>query len=499
MTIRIIIRRCIATDNLGLMKKLLGLFAILILFCKILIAADGATLDNTQGSATAHLELNGDYIFKEQIDLNGEKYVFPNSERIIFVEGANIKNGKVQFSPNTYEIIGPIGIFENLELVFSPLKSDQKVSLQAVNARWFGCYGHGDKDETDQLECALRSAHNLSIPLKIPRGTYLISRTLELKEGDILMGEFAGQVGVNNQKGQTIVRNTSSDGDFLIVSGNHVEIQNLMLVCSKHYALNGIYLKGGAVFFNMRNVLIGNANYAIYSVLEGGKGVSECKWEDVVVRNAVRGISDMNKDKGQYLTYNNIYNTTFLNIKEYGVYLHSRVINTQTFRDCLFANVGYGQAYDRFYSSSLVYAIFVNNEDKQRSVNVDGGYFENIYYSKDGKLARIDDANNAVFSFKNINCSISNVRFANTRTIVDAQGYANIKISNCIDNGYIEEKLPKAFLCRKESNAVVDVNGYSFSNRDKGFIQRGNISSEEIEATITRVLLSNRRMVNTIE
>lgn len=482
------------------MKKLLGLFAVLIIFCRVLIAADCATLDDTRGRTTTHMELNGDYIFKEQIDLNGGKYVFPDCERIIFAEGANIKNGKVQLSPNTYEIIGPIGIFENMELFTFPMQDEQKVSLQEINARWFGCYGRGDKDETEQLEYALRSAHNLSIPLKVPRGTYLISRALELKEGDILMGEFAGQVGANNQKGQTIIRNTSSEGDFLIISGNHVEIQNLMLVCSNYYALNGIYLKNGAIFFNMRNVFIGNAKYAIYSVLGEEKGVSECKWEDVVIRNAVRGISiDMNKGKGQYLTYNNIYNMTFLNIKEYGVYLHSQVINTQTFRDCLFTNIGYGQAYDRSYSSSLVYAIFVNNEGNQGSVNVDGGYFENIFYSKDGKSARTDDANNAVFSFKNVNCSISNVRFANTRTIVDAQGYANIKISNCIDNGYIEEKLPKTFLCRKESNAIVDINGYNFSNRDKGFIQKGNNSSEEINAIIRRVSLSNRRMVDAIE
>ena len=441
----------------------------------------------------------GDYIYKEHIDLAGGSFSFPDCERIIFAEGAYIKNGKVCLSPNTYEIVGRNGIFDMVELYSNSLRKDQKVSLQELNSRWFGCFGQGDKDETVQLEFALKSAHNLSVPLRIPRGTYITSRALELREGDLLMGDYVGQVGANNQKGQTVIRNISSEGDIITVVGNHVEIKNLMLVCSSNN-VNGIHLKNGGIGFNMNNVFIGNTHYAIYSVLEKGKGVSECKWENVVVRSAVRGISfEMNRDKGQYLTYNNFYNTSFLNIKEKGVYMHSRAINSQTFRDCMFANVGYGPAYDESYSSSSVYAFYINNAGKQGSVNVDGGYFEGIYYSKDGKTVRANDSNTAVFWFNNINCSVSNVRFANTRTIVDLKGDDYVQIVNCLDNGYISEKLPKAYLCRKGPNAVIDVRGYNFSNRDKDFIHKGINSKIDHKATISRIRLSDQEVVDTIE
>ena len=313
------------------------------------------------------------------------------------------------------------------------------------------------------------------------------------------MGDYAGQVGANNHKGQTVIRNSSSKGDVLTVTGNHVEIRNLMLVCSNS-SVNGIHLKEGGISFNMNNVYIGNSHYAVYAILEKGHGVSECKWENVVIRNAVRGISfDMNNEKGQYLTYNSFYNSTFLNIKEIGVYMHCSAINSQIFRDCMFANVGYGPAYDKSFSSSSVYAIYAKNEGKQGSINVDGGYFEGIYYSKDGKSVRNNDSNTAVFCFNNINGSVSNVRFANTRTIVDAQGDDYIQIVNCLDNGYIDDRLPKAFLCRKGLNSVIDVRGYNFSNRDKGFIRKGSNAKTDSKATISRIQLSNKEVVDTIE
>jgi len=441
----------------------------------------------------------GDYIYKEHIDLAGGSFSFPDCERIIFAEGAYLKNGRAYLSPNTYEIVGRNGIFEKVELLPESLSGEQKVSLQDLNARWFSCCGKGDKDETLQFEFALKSAHNLSIPLRVPRGTYITSRPLELREGDLLMGDYVGQVGANNHIGQTVIRNMSSEGDIITVLGNHVEIKNLMLVCSNNN-VNGIHLKNGGVAFNLNNVYIGNAHYAIYSVLESDKGVSECKWEDVVIRNAVRGISfEMNKEKGQYLTYNSFYHTTFLNIKEIGVYMHGRAINSQTFRDCMFANVGYGPAYDALFSSSSVYAFYVNNEGKQGSINVDGGYFEGIYYSKDGKTVRANDSNTAVFWFNNINCSVSNVRFANTRTIVDLRGNGFVQIVNCLDNGYISEKLPKAYLCRKDPNAVIDVRGYSFSNRDKDFIHKGFNSNIDHKATISRIRLSDQEIVDKID
>lgn len=465
----------------------------------LLLSESSGTVDVSYVLDAATKSSVGDYIFKEHNDLAGGVFSFPDCERIVFAEGACIKNGKVYLSPNTYEIVGRNGIFENVELFTEPLNGYQKVSLQELNSRWFGCYGKGEKDETVQLEYALKSAHNLSVPLRVPRGTYITSRALILEEGDLITGDYVGQVGTNNQKGQTVICNISSDGDIISVVGNHVEVMNLMLVCSNNN-VNGIHLKDGGIGFNMNNVFIGNTHYAIYSVLEKGKGVSECKWENVVVRNAVRGISfEMNRDKGQYLTYNNFYNTSFLNIKEKGVYMHSRAINSQTFRDCMFANVGYGPAYDKSFSSSSVYAIYAKNEGNQGSINVDGGYFEGIYHSKDGKSVRTNDSNTAVFGFNNINGSVSNVRFANTRTIVDAQGNDYIQIVNCLDNGYIDDKLPKAYLCRKGLNAVIDVRGYNFTNRDKGFIRKGSNAKTDSKATISRIRLSNQDVVDAID
>ena len=63
-----------------------------------------------------------------------------------------------------------------------------------------------------------------------------------------------------------------------------------------------------------------------------------------------------------------------------------------------------------------------------------------------------------------------NTRFANTRTVVKSNGQDVINIMNCIDNGYLGQEQSDVTICNPNPKTIIDVNGYSFANKNKDVI-----------------------------
>ncbi len=227
----------------------------------------------------------------------------------------------------------------------------------------------------------------------------------------------------------------------------------------------------------MRNVLIANSRYGVSCTLLENEGFSGCIWDKVTIWKCVRGLSvDINNDLGQYVTYNCFYNVSVSSSQEKGVFLHCRAVNSCVFRDCLFDNIAFGPAFEQSLEKCEKAAICVINETSQGSVIVDGGCFENIYHSKDkGSLSWHEDKKNSVFLIDNINLSIDNVRFANTRTVVNSKGKDNIQLRGCIDNCYYTTgAIGKVPICNANENTILFIDNYVFGEKDKVFYKASN-------------------------
>lgn len=126
-------------------------------------------------------------------------------------------------------------------------------------------------------------------------------------------------------------------------------------------------------------------------------------------------------------------------------------------------------------------------------LNVNGGYFENTFFSKgDGHTNKsYNYDNNAVFVIKNINLNLSSVRFANTKTIVNSLGKDMISINNCIDNGYLGTFEPEISLCRINQFTQVDIDGYSFSFEDKQLVTKEKDKNFSANLSARNVRMSN--------
>ena len=416
-----------------------------------------------------------EYVIDKTIDLKGKTMQIPECGRVVFTDKGRIINGTVLISPKTYEIVGGWGVFNNVKILPSTsLSNSVKCSLSRINARWF-CSGANDSvDNTRSLQQAIDAAHNLFIPLYLPRGYYKITQSLVLKEGDVIIGDDSGIIDINNQRGATFIRYSGNGPSMINVTGKYVTLQNILLSASTPFQSDGITLDGDAgLYFNLENVLIGNAKYGVTGTLSKNKGLSECIWDKVKIWNCVRGISiDINSESGQYMTYNTFRNVFISNMKEKGIFLHCRAINSCSFRDCLIETVGYAGACDDKYIGSGIYAMDIVNEGVQGSIIVDGGYFENTYFSKtNGEIVKsFNYSNNAVFSLKNISLSLMNTRFANTRTIVKSNGQDIINIINCIDNGYLGPEVTDISVCKTNPKTVIEVNGYTFANKNKEIV-----------------------------
>lgn len=462
---------------------------IIICFLGYSCAANKAIISSGQSAHYTDIDRKGTFVIDKEIDLHGDKMILPQCERIVFVNDGCIKNGHVVLHLSTYSIEGGNGIFENV--VIEPnvkTSNDIKCSLPEINARWFGAVGDAKTDNSKAIQNAIESAHSLSVPVFLPRGNYLISNHLSLYEGDILMGEYAGMLTPNHQKGATFIRYIGSEKEMVQVEGRYVTISNVVLATKSTYETNGIELLNDAgLYFCMNNVLIANTKYGVHSLLEDGKGFSECLWDRVKIWNCVRGVSiDIRQKANQYITYNCFTNVSVSNAKECGFYFHCAAINSCSFRDCLFENIGYGKVCDPQYKSNIISAIYLTNEAQQGNVIIDGGYFENIYYGKEEVSNDINIyKNSSVISVKNMVVSIRDIRLTNTATVVTSRGLDIITINNCIDNGYLGKGNSNIPVCQANTNTSVEVNGYMFSNKNKKIVQ----DSLSIKAKVSNMRL----------
>ncbi len=432
-------------------------------------------------SAQEELYPDDCYVIDSVIDLKGKEMQLPSCGRICFIKKGAIRNGTVYVDLNTYTIDGGYGVFSNVKLLPKiTLSNTDKTSLPAINARWFGVINSTTIDNTAPLQFAINAAHSFAIPVLIPRGYYIITSSLKLYKGDVMTGEYTGHVSLSHQKGATFIRYKGKGNEIISVEDDNVTLENLVIAADVPYIIDGISLKNNSgISFCMKNVVIANAKSGVSYKMEKNCGLSECVWEKVTIWNCRNGLLvEHNNDKGQYITYNSFYNLNISNIKEKGVSLRCRAINSTSFRDCLFANIGYGAAYDAKIQSEH-YAIEALNDAKQGGITIDGGYFENIYYSKGGEpSSSAIDNSSAVFCVKNASLTVSSVRFANTRTIVNSKGKDNIVILNCIDNGFHRNKLgDDVSICRSNANTNISIDSYSFDNEDKRIVDGKYVQS----------------------
>lgn len=416
---------------------------------------------------------NVTYEIRDNLDLNGQTVSLPAGSSIRF-KGGTVKNGKIRIDRTTSFIDADGAVFEHVELLpREPLANDRKVRLAEVKAVWFGAVGDNKADDTQPIQAALNSAHNLAVPVRLSRGYYRITSKLLLREGDALFGDAASPVNSNNQKTHTIIRYHGRGDCIVQAEGRFIQIRDLILSAATPYTTNGINVKGPMLYLNLSNVMLGNVRYGINSLLDQNEGFSQCLFDGVRISNCIRGVSvDITSGKGQYITYNRFYNVTISNAKEKGVYLRCRSLNSTRFMDCNIANIGYGDYCDAGYAESGIYAIEAINEGRQGSVSIIGGYFENLYYSKDGNLdAAFDYENNAAFCFENISATIMDARLANVRTTVRSKGNDMVKIINCIDNGYLYRQKGKGLICAENPATMLDIDGYAFTNKNKDFIR----------------------------
>lgn len=421
-----------------------------------------------------------EYIIENDYDLKGGTIVLPDNVSLRFA-GGKLKNGVLELKRET-RIFADGFVFDNVELRSSKsITGDYKLLIPELEVVWFGAKGDASTDDTESLQVALRSAHNLGIPLVFNRGNYIIKDKLVLNEGDAIIGKDNSIVNLNNQRHLTIIKYEGQGDAVIEVNGRFVRIENMIIAgkTNSGNTINGIVSHGSLMYLSCKNVLLTNLRYGISATLGQAEGFSQCIFDYVRIQNCIRGLSvDMQKkQKGQYITFNRFYDCMISGMKETGIFLHSRAINTNSFYNCDIDNVGYGNAFDKNMRNNSIYGVYIDNEGIQGNTSFTGCYFENIYYSSDGSLvAGYEYGNNAVIGIRNINLSITNSRFANTRTIVCSKGYDNISLENCLDNGFLANEGKDLWLINNNTNTTVNIDGYNFINKDKDIIRNSSSS-----------------------
>ncbi len=431
---------------------------------------------------------NNVLVIDSVIDLKGGSIELPACYQIVFEGEGTIRNGNVYVDLATYSIEGGLGIFDNVKLLpKGGVNNVKKSPIRELCAQWFGVTSSETYDNTTSLQSAIDAGHAFAIPVFLPRGYYRITGSLKLYEGDILKGESLGRITSENQRGATFIRYCGNGNEMISVEGSHVTVENLLIAGNTPYQADGFSLKKGAgLYFCLNNVLIVNTRYGVNCILDKNEGFSGCIWDKVSIWKCVRGLSvDINRINGQFITYNSFNNNIISAVLEKGVYFHCRAVNSSMFRDCIIERVGYGPGFNDNYVNSEIASIYVKNEAPQGSVNIDGGYYEDIYFSKDGEPAiNYKESLSSVFNVHNMNLSIRDVRFANTRTIVHSKGLDNIVISNCIDNGYYRNKrLVDIPICLGNEKTVLEIDNYVQADNNKILYkteQNGKIKSCEV-------------------
>lgn len=104
------------------------------------------------------------------------------------------------------------------------LKNAAQVSeLKIVNVREFGAKGDGTTDDTDAIQAALHSAEDLGLPLYIPAGNYLVSKTISTYTRDDNKDKQSKLINVFGAGMGTVFTTTSNfEGDYVF----HFDVAN---------------------------------------------------------------------------------------------------------------------------------------------------------------------------------------------------------------------------------------------------------------------------------
>lgn len=136
-------------------------------------------------------------------------------------ESVEIPEGAVYFGTHTISV-GNYAEGDNIGYncnLTATLVSDLKI----INARSFGAKGDGETDDTDAIQAALHLAEDLGLPLYIPAGNYLVSRTIstytrgeeEDKQSKLLNIYGAGM-------GTVFTTTDDFEGDYVF----HIDVKN---------------------------------------------------------------------------------------------------------------------------------------------------------------------------------------------------------------------------------------------------------------------------------
>ncbi len=190
----------------------------------------------------------------------------------------------------------------NLGTIFNPYNISKgrwkRIFSGAVNVKWYGAKGDGIKDDSEALQNALMNHENIFIP----KGTYIVSRTLEIKfNGSKITGE--GKIlTILKWKGKnasnSLMLNASKS--YLVLSDFKIEgtgnsgswdLENGILLASE----SNIETSGTYQNIVSRISLVGINKVAISCGVGGAKKVAnDCKFYDIEISYSTVGIYSEN-------------------------------------------------------------------------------------------------------------------------------------------------------------------------------------------------------------
>lgn len=146
-----------------------------------------------------------------------------------------------------------------------------KFTMTAVNGKTQGLYGDGVHDDTDMLNKALKDYNSVFLP----KGTYLISGTIEVPDGTSLFGDgFDTVIRLSNSYILKAVPWRASYKYPYVVLGNNTILQNIMIngdetTCADQGQV-GVMASGNNIIIN--GVKTNNVNYFPDDWIGGSSG-----------------------------------------------------------------------------------------------------------------------------------------------------------------------------------------------------------------------------------
>lgn len=202
------------------------------------------------------------------------------------------------------------------ELITSTMLENDDYLLKVVDimesVKNYGAVGDGFNDDTSAIQRALNSGKIILIP----KGTYLITKSLNIPAGSIVIG--SGR--------ETIIKMTKAQDDdinsVIIMNGDHIRLENLYLD-GTNFA-NGIAFKEHTYHFTLSNLLITNTLKGVYDYQSLWMG----SLENVHIRNSNEGFSLARNNDKTSLNFKNCW------CENCGTPYHFYRVNYSTLNGC---------------------------------------------------------------------------------------------------------------------------------------------------------------------